>query len=200
VIQNRVEQSLTEEWRKGLVKQVLDLARTEGIDFAEIKIDGVTVISGNALGHRITESNLEKIGTLRDLTVAGNTKLNETLNVNRRRVGINTSDPEMALSVWDEEVSLIAGKIAPQQAFIGTGRMTSLSIGVNRTAYIDIDTEGLVSVKKLRIGQHRISYEPQVPGYSGTRGDIVFNSDPKPGSAFAWVCLGAFKWQPMKSA
>lgn len=198
VIQRKVQEGLGDEWKRTLVKQVLDLATTQGINFADVKIDGTTLVSGNTLSAKITESNLEKTGTLRELVVSGNTKLNETLNVNRRRVGINTQDPEMALSIWDEEISIIAGKIAPQRGFIGTSRMTPLSIGVNRTAAIDIDTDGLVSVKKLRIGQHRIAHEPQVPGYSGTRGDVVFNSDPKPGSAFAWICLGGYKWQPVK--
>lgn len=200
VIKNQVVAGLTDEWQQNLVQQVLSLASTEGINFSDVKIDGIDLISGNTLNHRITETNIEKTGTLRDLTVEGRTKLNETLNVNKRRVGINTEDPEMALSVWDEEVSIIAGKIAPQRGFIGTARMVPLSIGVNRTAAIDIDTDGLVAVKKLRIGQHRVAHEPQVPGYSGTRGDFVFNSDPKPDSAFAWVCLGGFKWQALKSA
>lgn len=200
VIQKRVQEGLTDEWRRGLVKQVLELATTEGIDFASVKIDGTSIVTGNTLSSKITESNLEKVGALRDLVVTGNSKFNETLNVNRRRVGINTTDPEMALSIWDEEVSIIAGKIAPQRGFIGTSRMTPLSIGVNRTAAIDIDTDGLVAVKKLRVGQHRISHEPHVPGYSGTRGDIVFNSDPKPASPFAWVCLGGFKWQTISGS
>ena len=200
VIKQQVLQGINDEWKQSLVQQVLDLAITQGIDFSDVKIDGTTLVSGNTLSHKITETSIQKTGTLRDLVVEGNTKLNETLNVNRRRVGINTTDPEMALSIWDEEVSIIAGKIAPQRGFIGTSRMTPLSIGVNRVSAIDIDTDGLVAVKKLRIGQHRMSHESQVPGYSGTRGDIVFNSDPKPDAPFAWVCLGGFKWQSLKSA
>lgn len=200
VIKGQVVQSLTDDWRNSLVQEVLKLASTHGIEFNDVRIDGSALVSGNSLSHKITESNIEKTGALRDLTVTGTAKLNETLNVNRRRVGINTDSPEMALSIWDEEVPIIAGKIAPQRGFIGTARMVPLSIGVNRTAAIDIDIDGLVAVKKLRIGQHRVAHEPQVPGYSGTRGDFVFNSDPKPDSAFAWVCLGGFKWQALKSA
>ena len=200
VIKQQVLLGLNDEWKRSLVQQVLDLAITQGIDFADVKVNGSTLVTGNTLSSKITETNIQKTGVLRDLVVEGNTKLNETLNVNRRRVGINTTEPEMALSIWDEEVSIIAGKIAPQRGFIGTSRMTPLSIGVNRTAIIDIDIDGLVAVKKLRIGQHRLSHESQVPGYSGTRGDLVFNSDPKPDTPFAWVCLGGFKWQPLKSA
>lgn len=198
VIKNKVVEDLTEEWQQSLVQQVLDLASTSGINFSDIKLDGAPLVSGSTLSHKITDTSIEKVGTLRELTVAGHTDLNETLHVNRRRVGINTQDPEMALSIWDEEVSIIAGKIASQKAYIGTSRLMPLSIGINRTASIDIDVDGLVSVKKLRIGQHRVSHEREIPGYSGTRGDIVFNSDPRPDTAFAWVCLGGFKWQSIK--
>lgn len=200
VIQGRVTDGLTQEWKDALAQQVLELASTQGIEFSDVQINGTPLVSDNTLNGKITETEIQKTGVLRELTVAGNAKLNETLNVNRRRVGINTQDPEMALSVWDEEVSVIAGKIAPQQGFIGTARLTPLSIGVNRTAAIDIDTDNGVAVKKLRIGQHRISFESQVPGYSGTRGDVVFNSNPRPESPFAWTCLGGFKWQPVNGA
>jgi len=132
--------------------------------------------------------------------VIGDTDLADTVHVRSRRLGINTVDPEMALSVWDEEVAMVGGKFRQNHAFLGTARQQNLSIGVNRKAWLDIDTDGLVSVKNFRIDRHRISFAAQVPGYSGTRGDIVFNSDPNDGQPFAWVCLGAFRWQPLKAA
>lgn len=191
---------VTEQWKSELVREVLELARSSSIDFSNVTVNGQPLVSGNTLSGTITETSIESTGTLRSLKVTGHTELNNTVTVNQRRVGINTTDPEMALSVWDEEVSLIAGKIAPQKAFVGTSRLTGLSMGVNRVPQIEIDVDGLTTIKKLRIGQHRISHESQVPGYSGTKGDIVFNADPRPGSAFAWVCLGGFKWQALKSA
>lgn len=197
---DKVMASLTEQWKSELVQQVLNAAKTSGIDFANIRINGEELVTGNTLSAKVLETSIETTGVLKNLKVAGHTELNNTLTVNQRRVGINTQDPEMALSVWDEEVSLIAGKLAPQKAFVGTSRMTGLALGINRVPQIEIDIDGLTTVKKLRVGQHRISHESQVPGYSGTKGDIVFNSDPKPGSAFAWVCLGGFKWQSLKSA
>ena len=193
--------SMTEVWINELVTRVLDRARENGgIDFNSVRIDGDTLVEGNRLGSHITESNIQSTGPLRELSVAGHTQLNETVTVNRRRVGINTEDPEMALSVWDEEVSIVAGKIKQQTAYLGTSRLSNLAIGVNRVPQIEIDIEGLTTIKQLRLGQHRISHDREIPGYSGTRGDIVFNSDPKPDTPFAWVCLGGFKWQPLKSA
>ena len=50
------------------------------------------------------------------------------------------------------------------------------------------------------LGLHRISHDSQVPGWSGTRGDLVFNTSPGADRVFAWVCLGAHRWQTLKSA
>ena len=105
----------------------------------------------------------------------------------------------MALSVWDEEIALVAGKLKQNHAYLGTARSQNFSLGVARKPYLEIDTDGLTTVKNFRIDRHRISFATQVPGYSGTRGDLVFNSDPNDGQPFAWVCLGTFRWQPLKA-
>ena len=158
------------------------------------------LVNGNQLSKNIKETKIETTGTLRSLQVAGEAHLNNTMSVVKKRVGINTEEPEMALSVWDEEVSLIFGKHKAKEAYIGTSRAQGLTIGVNRTPQIEITTDGLTQIKKLQVGIHKISHHTEVPGWSGTRGDIVFNSNPGDDRVFAWVCLGAFKWQVIKSA
>jgi len=188
-----------EEWKNQLVNQVLDIAKAGGIDFSEVTLNGKPLIAHNGINPTIIESNLQKVGTLRELDVLGKARIFDTLAVANKRVGINTDQPEMALSVWDEEVSLLSGKLSKNQAYFGTGRKQGLSIGVNRQSSIDIDPEGQTTIKKIRIDKHRIAFEPAVPGYSGSRGDIVFNSDPKPNTPFAWVCIGAFRWQSLKA-
>jgi hypothetical protein len=188
------------EWQLQLCQQVLELAREQGIDFEKITINGSPVIDGNTLNSAITETNIKKTGSLRNLTVDGPADLTGTMSVRKGRVGINTETPEMALGIWDEEVSLIAGKLAKQKAYIGTSRLQNIGIGVNRNVYLEIDTEGTVSVNRLRVSQWRVDFQDQTPGYSGTRGDIVFNTNPKPGSPFAWQCLGGFRWQPLRSS
>jgi hypothetical protein len=125
---------------------------------------------------------------------------NDTLNVLNKRLGVNTDSPEKALSVWDEEVSVVIGKHKLNQAYIGTNREQGIAIGVNREPQLEISAEGLTTVKKLRVGLHRISHETQVPGWSGNKGDIVFNANLGPDRVFAWVCLGAHRWQTLKSA
>ena len=191
---------MTEDWTAGLVQQVAEQIKANGIDFDQVTVDGKQLVNGNQLSSSITKSSLQSVGTLNRLSVAGEAHINETFSVVNNRVGINTVEPEMALSVWDEEVSIIIGKNRAKQAYIGTSRDQGIAIGVNRIPQIEIDAEGLTRVKKLQVGVHRISHDVKVPGWSGTRGDIVFNANPGDDGVFAWVCLGTFKWKPLKSA
>ena len=199
VISQQVLTATTEQWRQDLIDQVVLQSRTAGINFDSVMIDDQPLIENKTLSTAVVDSHLQSIGTLRDLKVSGPANFGQTMHVAGRRVGINTQDPEMALAVWDEEVSIIAGKLSKQQAFVGTARLQNLAIGVNRVPQIEIDVDGLTTIKQLRVGRHRISHAGTVPGYSGTRGDLVLNSDPKPGTPFAWVCLGAFQWQSLHS-
>jgi hypothetical protein len=191
---------MSSEWEQSLVRQVLDLAKTENIDFKSVSLQGSPLVANGALSEHVTHSHLSKVGNLESLTVVGHSSINDTLDVSRNRVGINTDKPEMALSVWDEEVAISLGKFGKQQAYIGTSRKSNLVIGINRQPAIEIDTECLTTVQGLRIQRHRIAHAAETPGYNGTRGDFVLNSDPKPNTPFAWVCLGGFKWQPLRSA
>lgn len=191
---------LNTQWRSSLIADVVVKIVNDGIDFKQVQIDGVKVVDIDTLSRKITNSNLQSVGVLKDLNVAGSARINETLSVLKKRIGINTQEPEMALSVWDEEVSILAGKHKDKSAFIGTGRAQSLILGVNRTPAIEIDVDGITAIKKLRIGVHRISHGTEVPNYAGTKGDIVFNSNPTiNNSVFAWVCLGSHRWKVLKA-
>jgi len=192
---------LTEEWNKDLIKQVVTQIQEHGIDFEEIRVKGQKVIEENCLTREVVNSNLQSVGTLKTLSVRGEANFNNnTFNVLNKRIGVNTDAPEKALSVWDEEVSVVIGKHKQNQAYIGTNREQSVAIGVNREPQIEITTNGLTRIKQLQVGLHKISHSTQVPGWSGTRGDMVFNTNPGTDRVFAWVCLGAYKWQTLKSA
>jgi hypothetical protein len=198
-----VEKTLAEidqQWQQQLVRQVLDLAKTQGIDFDHVRLQGAPLVHGSALNASITETNIKKLGVLRELTVNGPAQLNDTVHVANRRVGVNTEKPEMALGIWDEEVSVIIGKLRSQQAYVGTSRLQNLAIGVNRQPVIEIDTEGMVRIQKLTVDKWRVGFDKSTPGYSGARGDIVFNTDPRPGEPFAWQCLGDYRWQALRTA
>lgn len=203
LIQKISDQTLAEindAWQKQLVDQVRQTISRQGIDFDRVTVGGQSLVNGDTLSSSVTQSRLKSVGTLDRLTVEGNTKLNETVTVNRKRVGINTDEPDMALSLWDEEVAVSVGKFKSQTGFVGTTRKQGLTIGVNRTPAIEIDDSGLTAVKKIQVGLHRISHATEVPNYAGTKGDIVFNASPSlEDSVFAWQCLGGFKWKVIRA-
>jgi hypothetical protein len=192
---------LTATWSQELVQQVVSQIQQHGVSFDSVKVGDTKLVDGVKLSSSITESYLQQVGTLKTLQVKGEAHFNNnTLNVLNKRLGINTDTPEKALSVWDEEVSVVIGKHKTNQAYVGTNRDQGMTIGVNREPQIEITTDGLTIIKQLCVGLHRLSHATQVPGYSGTRGDLVFNSSPGPDRVFAWVCLGGHKWQTLKSA
>lgn len=199
-IAERTLKEVEDTLQSKLVQQVSDIIKEQGIEFDRVKLDGEYLVDGNALNRAVTSTNIQKVGILENLTVAGPSSFNETLNVVNKRIGINTEEPELALSVWDQEVAINIGKHKENIAYIGTSRNQGIAIGTNRAVHIEITNDGLTKIKKLQVGLHRISHEPLVPGYSGTRGDFVFNSNPNNDRVFAWVCLGGFKWQPLKAA
>jgi hypothetical protein len=199
-ISEKTLEQLSDKWKEQLIEQTVQQIKNNGIAIDDVKVGGESFIIGNTLGAGITESHLQTVGTLQKLSVAGEANFNNTLAVTNKRIGVNTDNPEMSLSVWDEEVSVSIGKFKLNQAYIGTTRQQGLSLGVNRIPQLDISIDGITTVKKLRIGVHMISHATEVPGWAGTRGDIVFNANPKEDLVFAWVCLGGFKWQVLKSA
>lgn len=200
VISNKTLEQLNDDWKESLVAQVRESITENGINFNTVNIDGEPLVSENKLSSKITDSKLQTVGQLHTLVVKGEASIFDTVVVKNHRLGINTHAPEMALSVWDEEVSVVIGKNKSKQAYIGTNRDQSLVLGTNRQAQVEIDVDGLTRIKKLQVGLHQIGHSNEVPGWSGTRGDLIFNTSPGPDRVFGWVCLGAYKWQTLKSA
>jgi len=195
----RANNLINQHWRDTMRDQVLELVQAHGIDFSSVRVAGHELVKDSVLSPGITRSSLQAVGVLEGLQVRGPASIGG-LSVKERRIGINTDTPEMALSVWDEEVAVIAGKLQQNTAYLGTSRAQALIIGVNRTAAIDITDQGRVTINHLSVGRHRICHEPECPNYSGTKGDIVFNSNPKNDGIWGWQCLGAFRWVPLRTA
>lgn len=191
---NKFKQTFADE----LVDTVIDSVKA-GVDINNVSVNGELLVSGNQLSNGIKISSLTQVGELESLKVKGSATIGDILSVNNQRVGINTDTPESALSIWDEEVSMSAGKLSKNTAFIGTARTQKLVLGTNRQSQLEIDTDGLVSVQKIKIGRNMISWNKGVPNFSGSKGDIVFNLDMTPDTPFAWICLGAFRWQALKT-
>lgn len=200
-ISQRTLDQLTASWKTTLVEQVTKHVQQQGIEFENIHMGGEKLLDAGKLSRAITESNIQTLGTLRTLQVQGEARFNNnTVNVLNKRLGINTDTPEKALSIWDEEVSIVIGKHKVNQAYVGTNRDQGMAIGVNREPQIEISADGMTSIKRLQVGAYKIGHAAQVPGWSGTRGDLIFNTNPGQDRVFAWQCLGGLRWQTLKSS
>ena len=173
-------------------ERVLETAKTDGIDFQYVKIDGNTLVDGDRLGNGIIHSRLRTVGELEELEVEGHTRLNETLTVNKGKIGINTDSPATALDLRDDDIRITVGKKSKDTAQIAT--KNALEITTGNTAMV-IEPDGKVKINDLMIGRNNISWAKQVPNFSGQKGDIVFNMDPGADSPLGWQCLGSFRWR-----
>lgn len=173
---------------------IFNKLKIEGLDLNRITINGSDVIIDNQLGSKITESNLQKIGVLKELQVSGESLLSGTFYVSNKRVGINTIEPSSALSVWDDEVEIIFTKRQKDTGLVGTSRQQKLLLSANGQDNILLETDGSVRVKDLHIGTMKFTSAGAPPSYISTRGHVVWNNNPNPGGPMGWICLGGANW------
>ena len=174
---------------------------TDGISASVVKFNDAPIVQMGKLNPHIIESNIQKLGRLAELTVAGSTNLNDTVRVLKNRVGINTAEPETALDIWDQEVQIIAGKREADTGYIGLGRPGTLKLGVNKNNSITILPDNSVEITNLRIGKFEkisMTVSSAIPVTAGTPGDIIFNNNPKSNGIFAWICLEGTRWAPVR--
>lgn len=186
---NRIGQEtyaqIKNDFSHDLVNELLDLTK-HGINFDSVQVDGEQLVKGGRLASTVKASSLTEVGKLKNLRVQG-------------RLGINTENPDQALTIWDDEINLGIGKYRDNTAYIGTNKKQRLHIGVNQQSTIEINNDGDLWVKNLQIGRNRIGHATDAPGYEGAKGDIVFNINYKEGGVFAWICLGTYRWAELKS-
>ena len=173
---------------------ILESIGKNGIDLKRITQDGREIVNGNQLGYHITDSNLQRVGMIRDLQTQGEAVLSDTLYVTGKRVGINTIEPSAVFVVWDEEVELIITKHSKDIGYIGMPRYQSLVLGANNKDNLVLNTDGSVEIENLRVGNTPMSSATATPNYNAITGTIVWNENPGIGGAVGWICLGDARW------
>jgi hypothetical protein len=166
----------------------------KGIDLKRITQDGREIVNGNQLGYHITDSNLQRVGMLRDLQTQGEAILSDTLYVTGKRVGINTIEPSAVFVVWDEEVELVITKHSSDTGYVGVPRFQRLVLGANNKDNLILDTDGSVEIENLRVGNTPMSSATAIPDYNAITGTIVWNENPAQGGPVGWICLGGARW------
>jgi hypothetical protein len=172
-----------------------------GINASVVKFNDVSIVDMGKLNQYVIESNIQKLGRLVELNVTGPANLNDTVSVRKNRIGINTTEPEATLDLWDQEVQIIVGKREANTGYIGLGRPGTLKLGVNKNNAITIMPDSVVEIPDLRIGKFEkisMAVSSAIPVTAGTPGDIIFNNDPKSNGVFAWICLEGTRWAPVR--
>ena len=191
-----VREELNQELFNGFSQTVFDKIQSEGLDLDKITQNGKEVINGAQLGYHIVDSNLRRVGVLEDLQTTGETLLVDTLYVQQGRIGINTMEPSHPLSVWDQEVEIVATKYTQDTGFIGTARNQTLIVGSNNKQNLTLLPDGSVEVEVISVGPVLMTSGNKVPNYEGRAGHIVWNDTPSIGSVIGWVCIGGARWAP----
>jgi len=175
-------------------KNILEDIATNGLLAPKLIFNDRNSLSETQLPNSLTTSNLRKVGTLEELQTRGDTLLDETLFVSRKRVGINTLEPTYALSVWDEEVEVAISKTGKNRAFIGSHRPVNVILGAADKENISLEIDGSVTINDLRLGALPLSTASIEPNWEGRAGEIVFNDSPQIGKPIGWVCLQGTRW------
>jgi len=189
-----VKELLTDDLFSGFSNIIFKKIQTDGLDLDRITQGGKEIVKGGQLGYHITDTNIRRLGTVDNLKTAGEVSLCDTIYATQGRVGINTKEPNTALSIWDQEVEVTVSKRGQDTAYIGTARYQRLVLGSNNKDSIILDTDGGVEIENLRVGNVPMSSASVIPNYSAISGTIVWNETPVQGGPVGWICLGATQW------
>lgn len=173
---------------------------TDIIDLAETKyfsINKVPVLSQSTLGDTVTESNLQKLGVLKELQVMGDAAVTRKFSTSRIEIGrfainensLETQDTFSLIRNNATDLSIGAnitiGNAENQARVVSV--YGQLAVGVAQPAEgIALTVSGAVSFdnKKFTVGK-----TPTTGSYN--KGDIVWNTDPKATDYIGWVCVVA---------
>ena len=173
---------------------VFEKIQADGIDLSKVKLNGADVIVGNALTPNITESNLQKVGVLKELQVKGESLFNNSVYIADKRMGINTIEPGATLSIWDEEVEIQISKKRKDTAFIGSTRHQTVILSSNNKENLTLNADGSVSVQTINIGRMQFGTATSAPSHEAPKGTVLFNENPSLGGPLGWVSLGDARW------
>lgn len=182
-------------------------------------IDNVSVLSMEELGPTVNRSNLTTVGTLQNLAIEGNMNIDQYVfwNGDYMRFGIGTETPNGTFGIVQDDAEFIIdteGKTATLGTYttadlnIITDNATRINVtatgkviigsdaesrtnirgklGVNvNNPIADIETAGPVSFEGKRF---EVGSEAPTSG-SYRKGDVVWNSNPRPTGYVGWICI-----------
>ena len=111
-------------------------------------IDQIPVLSAEKLGSSVVHSNLQTVGKLHKLQVAGAVSFGEWAFFNHihSRLGINTDSPNGSIGIQENNVDLVLGSYKNDYGYIGTFNNTNLELGTDNTARITLRSTGEIDI------------------------------------------------------
>lgn len=195
---------LTEKVGKQFISLIKDNISIElnsrKIDVVEnpIYANGREVLTEDTLGPSVINSNIRKLGRLQELNVAGMAQFNDTLFVtNDGKIGINTTDPEGALTVWDDDADLTVRRHKKKNMYVGTMRDVDLSLGVNGDVVMAMRRDKSVEMQKIVLNGLPLSVSDMVPNHAGAPGEIIIMSNAQVNEPWAYRCVNG-SWVAIK--
>jgi hypothetical protein len=189
-----VKNSMNQEFFGDYATVIFDRIREEGLDLDRITLNGTEIITGNKLNYGITDTNITRVGMIKDLQTQGESYLSEVLYIGKDRVGVNTLEPAFSLTIWDQEVELGFGKRSKDVGWIGTSRRQDLVLSANNQDNLVLKQDGTVSVQRLQVNKISIISAASTPSGHEPKGTVAFNENPAPGQPIGWVSLGNGSW------
>jgi hypothetical protein len=186
--------SLNDSFFDNYSNSVFDRIKSEGLDLTRITLNGSEILQADRLGQSIVSSNLQSLGELKELTVKGESLLAQTLYVTPKRVGINTIEPSAALTVWDDEIEIVAKKKSNNVGIFGTSRQQKLILTANNKNNIILSDDGSAQIDELKVGLMKFTASNSPPNFISERCHVVWNTNPNPGGPVGWICLGGANW------
>jgi len=191
-------------------------------------IGGRPVLSDNSLGDTVTSSKLKKVGRLQDLEVKGSLNVDHFVKYNgdTEQFSIGAEDPNGLFTIESFDHQFIIDPTDNKNWKIGTWTTSGLDIVTDNTVRLQIQNTGKLRVHSkttfdcsVGIGVNNFeddvdltvagavriqnrkqeSGEESPPQGNYRKGDIVWNTDPKPTGYVGWICVRAGQpgdWKP----
>jgi hypothetical protein len=182
------------------------------------KIGNQTVLSGDTLGSDIKKSQLQQVGKLKNLTVQGDTDLGNCVFVDSANssLGVGTDETIGTFTLQGMNETFVVDNDRPSNFKVGSYTNTNVEIVTDDTERMIISASGDIRVREKTTFEKSIGVKvknfkedadltvngpirfqnkkqevnesiPEIGSYD--KGDIVWNSNPKPTGYIGWVCI-----------
>ena len=184
----------------------------------EYRIGNVPVLSATNLGQGVTQSNLQTVGTLQSLAVAGRVNIDEHIiyDPDNMRLGIGTSEPNGAVSIQSLDHEFVIDPTDDFRFKFGTWTTSGLDVITDDTKRLSIESSGTITIHsktiyndKIGVGVNNFASDADITTAGPVRfqgkkqqvgnnipdsgsyikGDIVWNNNPQPTGYVGWICV-----------